>query len=166
MSTVLERPSTFADAPPALINISGARPVTLDRMGFVHGTATSLPPTHAKSREFALYKLNERVIQFRNLEDGWDGYDGQAATFGSFIDAGTFISRLPVRFSPPAAMLSGDGEISLFWKKHGVYLEVSFPGDGTYHFIYKGGAARYASRDIDVTTPEYDPELLEYLDRV
>lgn len=166
METLLELPSTFAEVAPAMIDVSSSRPSTLDRTGFVYGAAKSLPPTHVRSREVSFYKLNERLMQFRILESGWDGYDGQPATFGSFTDAMTFTSRLPVRYNPPASMLTGDGEISLFWKKQTAYLELSFPGDGTYHFIYKGGSIRYASRDIDLSVPGLDAELLEYLERI
>jgi len=110
--------------------------------------------------------LTERLMMYRSLEDDWDGYGGHAATFGSFINALEFTGKLLRRYLIPAAMLAGDGEISLFWKQNGSYLEVSFPGDNTYHFIYKGSSGVYASPDISLTAPQLDLKLLEFLARI
>ncbi|AZO85930.1 hypothetical protein BOO88_25890 [Stutzerimonas stutzeri] len=63
-------------------------------------------------------------------------------------------------------MLAGDGEISLFWKDNGCYLEVSFPGDNTYHYIFKNDKEQFASPDIPFDGNGLDASLTAHLGRI
>lgn len=166
MSAVAERRSTIEQPKPALIeSAQGQWPSTLSKSSIAAGGHRLLPPTHFKSWDYAMSSLTERLLTYRGLEDDWDGYGGQAATFGSFTNAIEFASKLIRRFVVPASMLAGDGEISLFWKQNGSYLEVSFPGDNTYHFIYKDSAEIYTSPDISLAAHHLDSKLLSLLPR-
>lgn len=167
MSAVMERRSTIVELPLSLFDTPRERePSTFDRTSFTYGANRSLPPTHARSRDFAMYKLTERLHMYRGLNEDWDGYGGIPATFGSFINTIEFVKQLPIRFNLPISMLAGDGEISLFWKQGGHYLEASFPGDNTYHYIYKNGDNKYASPDLRLDTPQLDAKFIEILGRI
>lgn len=167
MSTVMERRSSIVEFPSSLVDTPReSEPTTFDRTSFTYGANRSLPPTHAKSRDFATYKLTERLHMYRGLDEGWDGYNGAPATFGSFTNTIEFVKKLPIRFTLPVSMLAGDGEISLFWKCDGHYLEASFPGDNTYHFIYKSGDSKYASPDLMLDSPQLDAKFIEILGRI
>lgn len=167
MSAVADRRSTMA--PPRAWLVDSARgqlPSTLEQNSISFGTNRTLPSTHLKSWDYAMCNLAERLYMYRGLEEDWDGYGGQAATFGSFTNAMEFVKKITRRFDVPASMLAGDGEISLFWRKNGSYLEVSFPGDNSCHFIYKADGEVYASQDISLDTHQLDPKLFDYLVRI
>lgn len=166
MSELLVEGQSTVDPPRALLVdvVPNELPSTYEELVDISlGAAHILPPTHSKSREFAMARLMDRLNIYRGLEEDWDGYGGQAATFGSFMDSTEFVKKIPLYFDVPASMLAGDGEISLFWKKNGGYLEASFPGDNTYHFIYKGCDDVYASPDISLDGRQLDGRLLYYL---
>lgn len=95
-----------------------------------------LPPSHEASRALSASKLESRLNSYLQVGEDWDGYGGSPASKQSLADAKSFLSKLPNQISLPRPMLAGDGEISLYWEHSGMYAEASFPGDGTYHFIF------------------------------
>lgn len=162
MSTVRERPVSIAEFQTALASRETEAP-TFEQTSFVSG---SLPPTHVQSRSHGIHRVLDKICSYRGLCLDWDGYGGEPATFASFSNAVEFVNRLPIRFNPPASMLAGDGEISLFWKDNGCYLEVSFPGDNTYHFIFQNDNEQFASADIPFDNNGLDASFTAYLGRI
>lgn len=111
----------------------------------------------------AKWALVRELAGYADLEPEWDGYSAEPANVDSITEARIFISSLPTGCPVPRSTIASDGEISLYWDKVGNYLEASFPGDGTYHYIYTAPGVRFGSKDIHVTMPTIDPEFLAYL---
>jgi hypothetical protein len=163
MSAVIERPVSIAKFETALASRETETP-TFEQTSFAYGG--SLPPTHTQSRAHGISRVLDKLYSYRGLCQDWDGYGGEPATYASFSNAVEFVNRLPIRFNAPVSMLAGDGEISLFWKDSGCYLEVSFPGDNTYHFIFQNDYEQYASADIPLDGNGLDAAFIAYLDRI
>ncbi|MWV11174.1 hypothetical protein F3I62_03605 [Pseudomonas sp. R-28-1W-6] len=167
MGAVAERSSTIEQPKAFLVESNQAQwPSTHAQVTIAPGRMRMLPPTHAKSWEYAMARLTEKLFMYRGLDEDWDGYGGQPATYGSFSNAMEFVQKLTKRFELPASMLAGDGEISLFWKRNGSYLEISFPGDNSYHFIYKDSNEVFASPDLSFDTYQLDSQFIGYLARI
>lgn len=124
---------------------------------------TLIPSTHEMGKILKSQKLYQDLAAYSKLEPGWDGYNADPVMPGSLIDARVFVSSLPPQYFLPEPMLASDGEISLYWEINGVYLEASFPGDGTYHYIFNAGSVRFASDDVHVSSPLVNREFLSYL---
>lgn len=141
-------------------------PPTMGTLWSQANSRSVLPPTHEASQTAAVARLFGQLHDYRSLEDDWDGYGGIPATYGSFISAIEFVQSLGKRFSLPKPMLAGDGEISLFWEKNKRYLEISFPGDGTYHYIYKDPDSQFASPDFPLNAKSISSNFNKYLEQV
>lgn len=167
MSAVMERRTSISEPQPVLVSAPRkSESSTFEPTSFAYGAGRSLPSTHSKSRDFGMYKLIDKLHSYRGLHKDWDGYGGEPATYASWSNAIEFVRALPIRFNAPVPMLAGDGEISLFWREHGHYLEISFPGDNTYHFIFQGDKEQFASADVPFEVNRLDASLIAYLGRI
>lgn len=122
-----------------------------------------IPSTLLGSKESVMQKLRRELESYKSLKEGWDGYGAEPANPRSMMDARVFLSSLPERYDVPAPMLASDGEVSLFWETAQGYLEASFPGDGTYHYIFNAPGTRVGGDDLPVTTPTIDMTFESYL---
>lgn len=129
-------------------------------------SATLLPQTHGLSRFMGKVRLSRALERYKELEAGWDGYSADAAIPESVIEARLFLSVIPERFDLPVPMLACDGEVSLYWETSTAYLETSFPGDGTFHYIFNAPGQRIASDDIDIGVPSINKEFLGCLEAI
>ena len=103
---------------------------------FVYDLQQSTPPiTVEGGREAAYQRLVNQVQSYSQLQIGWDGYQGKPAKIRSQSDALLFLAVVSKTFPIPRAMLSSDGEISLYWESERNYAEIDFPGDGTYYYF-------------------------------
>lgn len=92
---------------------------------------------------------------YLGLESGWDGYDAKKASVASVDEAKLFIDSLDPLVVTPISMLDCNGEVSLFWtmgrcSDNHLYVEISFPGDQTFHFIISEPNDRFASEDLPI----------------
>lgn len=136
---------------------------------------TGIGTTPSEAATLALYKwssdsspalakkqsLRETVEQavraFLAYPPGWDGQDAAMPSNKVVDDAIAFLRMLPLTTASPRPGLSNDGELSLFWQKNGVYIDVGFTGDGMYSYYAKDAAEReYFGDDL----PLDDPNLL------
>lgn len=120
-----------------------------------------LPLSHEASWLWHKAKVEAVLASYAELENDWDGYGGQPAKLQSLVDALAFIDKLPNQAVPPRAMLSGNGEISLYWEDGSRYAEASFPGDGTYHFILDSDAKTLAMDDLNPSEEKVGMEVIE-----
>jgi hypothetical protein len=127
---------------------------------------TLLPSTLESTKALNLRALYQELGGYSDLKPGWDGYDADAVMSESQVEARVFLSSLPPRLDLPKPMLASDGEISLYWDLRGAYLEASFPGDGTFHYIFNKGSFRFASDDHPVTSPVLNAEFLSFLEAI
>jgi hypothetical protein len=102
---------------------------------------------------------------YKSLPPDWDGYGADAPAETAIEDAVRFVGTLPENLPPPIPMVSGSGEVGLFWKGGGAYVDVGFMGDGRVAYL-----AQYPGRP-DVSAPDaplHEPpgELLDILRQV
>jgi hypothetical protein len=164
--------STFVDLSPrpafaSKVTSGSSAPKTYGFSGYSFDVLkVSLPPTHEKSREVNMGRLYSVLSSYERLGYDWDGYGGEPANHCSMVDAIEFLQLLPLSSEVPIPMLAGDGEISLFWEARDNYLEASFPGDGTFHYIFNSGVERFASLDLSLNETKLGSEFFPYLRKV
>lgn len=95
----------------------------------------------SENEDSDLVKLHSLIKSYEQLSNNWDGYEGIApekSTIGSTI---AFLNVLMHQsISTPKSMLSGSGEISLYWESGDIYIEIGFEDDAHYtYFIDKDG---------------------------
>jgi hypothetical protein len=97
-------------------------------------------------KEYSEDKKNQLLSYLKELttlEPGWDGYSGVPADNVSYLGSLFFLDKF-LSFNEshhyalmfPQAMLSSDGEISLYWERANDYLEVILPEDNQYYYFY------------------------------
>lgn len=133
------------------------KPVSFQTYGTIF-IVPDLPPSHESSHVMRIAKIESYLRHYLELDAGWDGYQGVPARTQSFVDAISFIKKLPYQAPAPKTMLSGSGEISLYWEDHCRYAEAAFPGDGSFHFIFD---AEDSTLVLDDISPESDSLPLE-----
>lgn len=83
--------------------------------------------------------LKSQIAGFLDLQNGWDGYDGVAPSASAIESAMSFLSLLEIQMAPsPVPMLSGDGEVGLYWDRSGIFLDVGFEEGGLLSFFAEG----------------------------
>lgn len=137
-----------------------AKPATFQTYGTIF-IVPELPPSHEASQIMKTLKLTSHLRSYLELDKGWDGFDGVAASIESFNDAVSFISKLPKQAPAPKTMLSGDGEIALYWEDRNRYAEAAFPGDGTFHFIMDSHEKTLVLDDISPTCESLPVEIIQ-----
>lgn len=88
-----------------------------------------------------LIKLHSLINSYTQLPDNWDGYNGIAPEKNTTKAAIAFLNVLMHQsIITPKSMLSGSGEISLYWDNEDTYIEIGFEdGDHYTYFVDKNG---------------------------
>ncbi len=144
--------------------------------GVAHADTTNwLPITTPRERPaeiaysagtYRLAALKNELRLYTNLPANWDGQGGIAPSRKAANEALAFLDLLPPDILLPKPMVEGDGELSLYWRREGKYLELGFLGDG--HVDYYGEDE--ASGDEIMSKDELDgshvrPQLIEFIRR-
>lgn len=80
--------------------------------------------TYTEAREYS--PLLNVVFEYSKLESDWDGYSAEPPTILTCINAYNFVTFIQQsKLVTPSIMLTGDGEISFFWKFNTTYIEVN-----------------------------------------
>ena len=93
-----------------------------------------------------LFPLYRELSSFSELSDGWDGEGSVAPKPSVITNAIRFLRLLPDSVKLPDATASADGEVGVYWKSSGVYIDIGFPSDGriSYYAEAHGLVARGA----------------------
>ncbi len=100
-----------------------------------------------------LYRdLGAAIEQYKSLEEDWDGY-GAAAPTREIIDAAIeLVRKLKIKnFKAPKPMLSGSGELGLYWKNNSVYIEISIDEPRNYSLYIEEGTSYNGKADISIS---------------
>jgi hypothetical protein len=79
--------------------------------------------------------LFARIFDYHSLPSDWDGYEGEAASIETVMDAFRFLSHFPSTLPQPKPMVGGSGVIGLYWEGNGFYASIDFDGTGFYCYI-------------------------------
>lgn len=103
--------------------------------------------------------LFSELYSYRELTENWDGYNGIRPSDDIISTASKFLNILQENLiSSPEIMLSGSGEVALFWKNNNDYIEVSFDISNHLTYFYILDSIVYGEDDIFINT--YIPEKL------
>ena len=114
-------------------------------------------------------RLAGKLMTYLRLEKDWDGYGGVPPTAQAVSDALTFIENLRAGFPAlplPKPMLSGDGEVGLYWDQAGVFADVGFTGDGTLsYYVESESGENHGKDDISLDDGKSLEPLLKMLQK-
>jgi len=102
---------------------------------------------HSFSKNYI--QLFEELFSYNELKENWDGYNGIKPDNEVILTVESFLNILQEKkITSPEIMLSGEGEIALFWKNKKDYIEVSFYTKEYLTFFYTLGSSFYGEDDI------------------
>ena len=81
-------------------------------------TPTTTSPKYAPAAQAldGVEWLRAELLTYKSLSAGWDGDDSAPADVAHIDAASQLLSLLPAGIPLPKPMLSGDGEVGLYWK--------------------------------------------------
>jgi len=74
--------------------------------------------------------VEEELWGYLRLEEGWDGSGSVAPSEHAVKNAISFLHRFPDTMMEPTPMVAADGEVGLYWRHKGAYVEIDFAADG------------------------------------
>jgi hypothetical protein len=121
-------------------------------------------PLENRRRQSQLESLKKEILKYRQLQPGWDGYDGVAPSLSSVIGAINFLTLVNQEaIDLPKPMLSGDGEIGFYWDQGSVFIDVSFDGGSVLSYYAEGPNVGSTGEDDVVFGTEIPKGLLRTL---
>lgn len=107
-------------------------------------------------------KIYTELESYKTLQNNWDGYQGQKPSDQVIDTTKYFLTILKSKdILNPNIMVSGTGEIGLYWKDTDKYIEVDFDIEGSFSYFYKINNKIYGEDDIDINA--FSDKLLEKL---
>lgn len=118
---------------------------------WAHATTEIVPAEWRRDEPSGEDKLHAELLAYLDLPEGWNGYEGEPASFDAAADAIYFLTMRPDDIPLPYPQIAPDGEVGLYWRVDEVYAEVGFYGDGecSYYARYTpaGGESVEYGRD-------------------
>jgi len=95
--------------------------------------------------------LYTELFSYKELQNNWDGYGGIKPSDKIISTTKKFIDILKDnKVLKPKIMVSGNGEIALFWKNQNRYIEVDFDEAEYLSFFYKMNGIVYGEDDVTI----------------
>lgn len=123
-----------------LIIINGMVPSATDLLIKNHSTDAKVvrDAVQQKSYHKEYNLLRDKLYSYRELKSNWDGYGGVRPRDEIITTTERFIKSLENEsIIPPRIMVAGSGQVALFWKNKGNYIEVDFDEEGSYSYFSK-----------------------------
>jgi len=76
----------------------------------------------------------QELIEYRQLENGWDGAGSVRPRASAIDDAIQFFRSLPWGASPPEPTVSADGSVGWYWSSPSKFISINFTGNGRYSY--------------------------------
>jgi hypothetical protein len=94
-------------------------------------------------------KLYKELSTYSELNNNWDGYNGIKPSDDIIETVRIFLNILKNhKIHYPRIMVSGSGEVALFWKKNKNYIEIDFDIKNKLSFFYELGTDIYGEDDV------------------
>ncbi len=95
--------------------------------------------------------LKDTIGDYAFLTEDWDGYGGVAPSKAIIKTTIELLEKLHLQgFSIPKPMLSGSGEIGLYWKNNSIYTEITIDEPNSYSLYIEEGNAYSGKADIKI----------------
>jgi hypothetical protein len=106
----------------------------------VKKTATTYSDLLVKSEYNDFKKLEGELYSYLELDENWDGYGGTIPDKELINSCQEIIEKLKkLGLNAPKPMLTGSGEVGLYWKDDTTYIELSFEEEDTFSYIIDNG---------------------------
>jgi len=118
--------------------------------------------TSQDNNKLSLCKIERELESYLQLEDGWDGYGGEAPSKDSVFAAIGFLKKVKESgYKLPKPMVSGDGEVGLYWDYADCYIDVGFEELGEMTFYAKDSYGEWGEdHPLSVGIPHHLREVL------
>ncbi|MER8828819.1 hypothetical protein NKH73_20555 [Mesorhizobium sp. M0938] len=93
--------------------------------------------------------LNE-MLEYRDLENGWDGVGSAMPDSHAINDAVDFLIALPAEILPPDPTASADGSVGWFWNQADASISIKFTGGGKFAYYAKSKSKALEARGLGV----------------
>ena len=77
--------------------------------------------------------LVAEILAYRDLQPDWDGEGGDAPSQEAINEALRFLDFVKPD-TKAKGTVSGDGEVGVYWRRPGAFIDVSFYGDGKIYY--------------------------------
>lgn len=115
-------------------------------------------------KEAQYLKLIQAINSYSSLCYNWDGYGGDKPDTKTIASAIQFCDLLKKHhISAPKCMVSGEGDISLFWDRDDIYIEIGFDNEDKYSFLIKKLNDLSYGKDDCILSDTLDNVLLTFL---
>ena len=88
--------------------------------------------TEPQISENSQNELHVQLLQYLQLEDGWDGERSVRPSDDTLQTAIEFTNLIPTIFPLPKAMISSNGEPGLYWDYKDVFTDIQFESLNTF----------------------------------
>ena len=89
----------------------------------------------SEQEDNGVIQLHSLLNSYEQLPENWDGYDGIAPKKSVIEATVSFLDKLTKEsIKVPKSMLSGTGEVSLYWEVDNTYIEIGF--EDSIHYTY------------------------------
>lgn len=90
----------------------------------------------------------EQLRSFLALKYDWDGYGGITPTPETIHRAMTLLEQIrSFNLKAPKAMVSGEGDVSLYWQMDDLYIEANIDEDNVFSYLIDDKKHPYGSED-------------------
>lgn len=123
-----------------LIIMAGIAPTATDVLIQTHKNDTQVVRDAVQQKNYGkeYSQLCDKLYSYRDLKNNWDGYGGVRPKDEIIFTTEKFIKSLESSsIMPPRIMVAGSGQVALFWKNKGNYIEIDFDEEGYYSYFSK-----------------------------
>jgi len=130
--------------PPTFVSILNNSSIKTESPFFIdYEKSETISDTYfiSEKEDSDLIKLHSLINSYEQLPNDWDGYNGIAPERSTIKATIAFLNVLMHQsIQTPKSMLSGSGEISLYWDTEDTYIEIGFEDGAHYtYFVDKDG---------------------------
>lgn len=108
--------------------------------------------------------VSRKLYSYLALKDNWDGYGGKTpekSIINTTKEALDFLQKQAIK--APKIMLSGSGEIGLYWEDGKRYAEISCESTNEYSFIYINDKSDFYGEEYKDIKDKFSFEIISKL---
>lgn len=96
-------------------------------------------------------KTERELLSYLQLKDDWD-YEGGVVPENYSVNTSINFLKMLKKFQLPLPkpMLTGDGEVCLYWKKKKFYIEVGFEKEGQFSYLVDDYISPFGKDDCNI----------------
>ena len=137
----------------------------IDDISIVSNSKLLIDPIDTLAESIKYTTLIKTLKSYVELEEDWDGYGGIVPDGKIIVTAIELLEQMKdAKLQAPKSMLSGSGEVGLYWKNNSMYIEISIDEPMNYSLYIEEGNAYSGKADISIAN-DLMPELFVAMDK-